>query len=80
MSEEQAINRANHFQIYVFPGNYNLSESFTIMDPQLYLLQLLQLSSVHNVSDVLEPDFIVAVTKPAQSPTIEEKEMTNKNM
>lgn len=51
------------------------------MAPQLYLL-LLQLSSVHNVSDVLEPDFIVAVTQPA--PTIEEKEMsairTNKNV
>lgn len=55
------------------------------MGPQLYLLQLLQLSSVHNVGDVLEPDFIVAVTKPTQSsPTIEEKEMTairtNKNV
>lgn len=54
------------------------------MAPELYLLQLFQLSSVHNVSVVLEPDFIVAVTKPAQSPTIEEKEMTairtNKNV
>lgn len=54
------------------------------MAPQLYLLQLLQLTSVHNVSNVLKPDFIVAVTKPAQSPTIEEKEMTairkNKNV
>lgn len=51
------------------------------MDPQLYLLQLLlQLSSVHNVSNVLEPDFIVVVTKPAQSSTIEEKEMTNRNV
>lgn len=54
------------------------------MAPQLYLLQLLQLSSVHNASDVLEPDFIVAVTKPVQSPTIEEKEMiairTNKHV
>lgn len=50
---------------------------------QLHLLQLPQLSSVHNVY-VLESDFIVAVTKPAQSPTIEEKEMTairtNKNV
>lgn len=46
------------------------------MASQLYLLQILQLSSIHNASDMLEPHFIVVVTKPAQSPTIEEKEMT----
>lgn len=33
------------------------------MAPQFYLLQLLQLSSVHNVADVLEPDFIVSCHK-----------------
>lgn len=54
------------------------------MAPHLLLLKILQLSSVHSVRGVLEPDFIVAVTKPAQSPTIEEKEITvirtNKNV
>lgn len=54
------------------------------MAAQLYLLELLPQSSAHAVSNTLGLDFIVAVTKPAQSSTIEEMEMTairvNKNV
>lgn len=46
------------------------------MATQLYLLELFPQSSAHAVSNTLGLDFIVAVTKPAQSPTIEEMEMT----
>lgn len=46
------------------------------MATQLYLLELLPQSSAHAVSDTLGLGFILAVTKRAQSPTIEEMEMT----
>lgn len=80
----QAINKANHFQINVFSRQlqfiiYNYGT--TTFPPTTTLALFLPL--LHTVSNTLGLDFIVAVTKPAQSPTIVEKEMTairiNKN-